>query len=401
MYILKPSFYDKIHCIGKECRLTCCGGWNITVDEKAYEKYKEYDGEWGENIRNNIFYNEERQSYEMKLNRNIMCPFLNKEQLCSMVIEKGEEALCHTCTTYPRENILTTEIEEKYLSLGCPNVIALLNETQEPLSFLLEEDDRKSIVDDLPENEKAEILKLYETITEDMNIRNCMLDFLQDRSFPLWFRGFFVVYCLDKMKKEHRNGNFERINVELERLLQPSFVEQLYNSVSAAPRDMEKQFLQFSYIGKLFTKPILSCAYNDKYKSRETIIELLNQNMQCGYEEYKAAYDKWSGQEKEKFDILMENIMAYNWMQFALKGFTEDYMLDNFLGIILENILIKHFSILYYSMHGEIGDSMQEFIVALCVRKISNAKNRVKEELEKLKEEGILSVANLYFLLRD
>ena len=143
MYILKPFFYDRFQCIGKECPYTCCGGWNIGVDKDSYARYEQYEGDIKRKIEENIEYMEEKDIHVMRLNEKGVCLFCDEEQLCMLIKEKGEEALCLTCKRYPREQFMTVTTEEQYLSLSCPAVVSFLKDLKEPLSFILEEDGRE------------------------------------------------------------------------------------------------------------------------------------------------------------------------------------------------------------------------------------------------------------------
>lgn len=207
MYVLKPFFYNEFYCIGKDCPLTCCGGWNIIVDKDSYVKYEQYENDDKEMIGGTIVYNKKEDNYSFHLNQKGMCPLCDEEQLCKLVKEKGEEALCYTCRTYPREKIMTIEVEEHYVSLSCPAVAAFFWGLEEPLSFVLEEDSREiEKLENMSEEDREAVESMYETIETDMIIRNKMLDILQDRKWPLWYREFFAAYCLDKLKKTGQMG---------------------------------------------------------------------------------------------------------------------------------------------------------------------------------------------------
>lgn len=41
MKYLISDLYSDYECIGGECPETCCGGWDIIIDDKSYEKYND------------------------------------------------------------------------------------------------------------------------------------------------------------------------------------------------------------------------------------------------------------------------------------------------------------------------------------------------------------------------
>ena len=41
-----PDYYKRFNCIADKCPDTCCGKWQIVIDDDSLEKYQEYDGEY-------------------------------------------------------------------------------------------------------------------------------------------------------------------------------------------------------------------------------------------------------------------------------------------------------------------------------------------------------------------
>lgn len=102
MHIVKPIIYDKFECVGKECIFTCCGGWEIPVEEEICTKCKEYEG--------NVEYDSKLNIYKMKMDNRTVCPFLNESQLCTLVLQ-GKE-LSTTCREFPRTYANTGVMEK-------------------------------------------------------------------------------------------------------------------------------------------------------------------------------------------------------------------------------------------------------------------------------------------------
>ena len=40
-----PDYYKKFSCIADKCPDTCCGKWQIVIDDDSLERYQEYDGD--------------------------------------------------------------------------------------------------------------------------------------------------------------------------------------------------------------------------------------------------------------------------------------------------------------------------------------------------------------------
>lgn len=74
MRLIVPDYYQKFACIASKCSDSCCIGWQIEVDE----------------------------SQTVELCDNQRCPYLNQDNLCKKIIEKGEESLSEICARHPR-----------------------------------------------------------------------------------------------------------------------------------------------------------------------------------------------------------------------------------------------------------------------------------------------------------
>ena len=55
-----------------------------------------------------------------------MCPFLNEQKLCKIVLRDGEGAISETCHTFPREEHEYIGRVERALTPGCLAVLDLL-----------------------------------------------------------------------------------------------------------------------------------------------------------------------------------------------------------------------------------------------------------------------------------
>lgn len=131
----KPSFFDQFKCIGSACTDTCCAGWEIEVDETTAEGYLAEKGAFGDRLRREI--GSEPGEYFFKLQNN-RCPFLNKENLCDIFINLGEDRLCDICREHPRFYNWFGDYTEVGLGLCCEEAERLLFSDSKPLTFVEE-----------------------------------------------------------------------------------------------------------------------------------------------------------------------------------------------------------------------------------------------------------------------
>ena len=110
---LFPSYYLDFNCIADKCKHTCCAGWEIDIDEDTLSMYMEDTSFIGDKIRKNI------KNNSFCLTSDKRCPFLNKNNLCELILNKGEDYLCNICSEHPRFYNYRGRIEEVGIGLCC------------------------------------------------------------------------------------------------------------------------------------------------------------------------------------------------------------------------------------------------------------------------------------------
>lgn len=123
--------------------MTCCGrNWSITIDKKTHQKYvlssrADIASIAKENL---VLLRKGKNSYSrVKLNEKGECPFVDENKLCMIHRDLGEEALSHTCSTYPRSSTRYQDETRHTLTLSCPEVVRRV--LFDPDAMLLQEQD--------------------------------------------------------------------------------------------------------------------------------------------------------------------------------------------------------------------------------------------------------------------
>lgn len=120
MILRVPSFYKTFQCIADKCEHSCCIGWEIDIDEDSFDYYESIEGDFGKRLKRQTTTEDGEHSFILQ--ENGWCPFLNKQKLCDLYTELGEEALCEVCTEYPRFVVEYGNVREKSLSVSCEEV---------------------------------------------------------------------------------------------------------------------------------------------------------------------------------------------------------------------------------------------------------------------------------------
>jgi lysine-N-methylase len=122
---LLPRYLTRFSCIGPECEDSCCSGWQVTLDKKTFNAYRQSKhAVLKERFANDI---KRQRSNASDLNYGRIqlkegsqdCPFI-EDRLCSVQKHLDESHLSNTCFSYPR---LSRDIGgqfEQALVLSCP-----------------------------------------------------------------------------------------------------------------------------------------------------------------------------------------------------------------------------------------------------------------------------------------
>ncbi len=137
MRIRKPSYYDSFRCTASACSDTCCAGWEIGIDPDSQERYRKMKGPLGEKLRASM--KTEGEDCSFRLVEGERCPFLTEENLCQLILEKGEETLCAICREHPRFHRWFGSLMESGLGLCCEEAARLILNDREPGRLLEQE----------------------------------------------------------------------------------------------------------------------------------------------------------------------------------------------------------------------------------------------------------------------
>lgn len=216
--IVKFKYFDEFHCIGPECRDSCCKYWSIQLSKREYLDYKKMP--CSPELRSIIDTAFKRikgsvntSAYaEMKLKENGNCPFLGEDSLCMLQKELGENVLSLTCSVFPRLNTfvgLDTLLQS--CTATCCRVVEILMQHPEGLEIVEEEYDGKDkYINDYRGSNHA-IKNTHKEYPYFWNILNAKIDILQNRNFTVPERMLILGYYCQKVDSYIENGEGEKI----------------------------------------------------------------------------------------------------------------------------------------------------------------------------------------------
>ena len=125
MKLYAPKYYGEFRCIADRCEHSCCIGWEIDIDEETLARYKESNDGYGAVIAGSISMDE---TPHFKLCDGDRCPHLDENGLCRVILNMGEDSLCHICREHPRFYNYTN-VAEVGLGISCTEAARLILST--------------------------------------------------------------------------------------------------------------------------------------------------------------------------------------------------------------------------------------------------------------------------------
>lgn len=295
-----PEYYNQFQCLASACPATCCAGWQIVIDEKTQEKYRNYKGSFGNRLKNSIDWKDGTfQQYHGR------CAFLNEENLCDIHIEAGHDALCRTCRRYPKHVEVYENEREVSLSLSCPAAARLIMGQKQPCRF-------RSVENGGEESEKDFDEFLYSALQD---CRKVMLTMAQDRSVSLQLRmARILALAHDVQNRIERNRVFE-VETVLERYQRPQARELLDAKLRRFAEQSKQQRGARAWLEDWIT---VRWRMLDLFREFEVLDPLWTEDLQmyrrCLYEKGCATYLdqelRWT-ERSEEWEAEYEQILVY------------------------------------------------------------------------------------------
>ena len=133
MKILVPDTYPGFKCIADACRHSCCVGWEIDIDPDTLHRYQEMSGSLGRKLNQCISLSDEPHFI---LTEEEKCPFLTETNLCEIILQAGDTALCQICADHPRFRNYWSDRIEMGLGLACEEAGRLILSADHPLRLI-------------------------------------------------------------------------------------------------------------------------------------------------------------------------------------------------------------------------------------------------------------------------
>ena len=373
--ILKISNYDEFKCTADKCRFTCCEGWDVRIDTESYNKWKK-EKDKAESILNNVKIKKCGRKTEYFINKETheACPLLDKQGLCEVVKNHGEDYLSSICQKFPRiENIFEGK-KELLLSTACPEVIELISSINGKINITSENDANL-------ENNLLE-LKIRESVINIMQQENLLLE----EKFIVSFQMLLTIL-------EDESFRDESLLEELEKYKSRAYIEKLIAMYKEIDSNINDSVEEINYL-------LLDIIQNYKEVSSFDIVlkdisdfaeNIKIESLSAKWHDYKKLF--------EQYNVLNENCIVSNILSSCISNDIEE-MTIAFQMIMLEYLLARYAVFLKYCMNKNKEIDPQEIkdYIVVFSRIIGNNTDAVIEFIRDGFNKDVLDIGYLCFI---
>lgn len=310
-----PSYYNDFKCIGSKCSDNCCIGWEIDIDRETYNFYKNIKSEFGDKLNYSI---EDKENPHFILDEE-RCPFLNKDNLCDIYINLGEDKLCDICKQHPRFYEWFNGLCEKGIGICCEEAGRLLFQNPNKLSFITYETK--------DENSKIEYDKdLFEIL---FFARETAFNITQNRDFTIEERMIMLLCFAYELQERIDFNENENLHEIIHNYNNIDFIKQILNN-QIHPNKKEKDNYILIEIIKLYQELE---PFNEEWisllKLIESNIDIIKDNKKGFTNYYQNALYEY------------EHLLVYFIYRYFLKATFDHDLLSKVVLCILSYVVIN------------------------------------------------------------
>ncbi|MBE5923268.1 MAG: hypothetical protein E7271_02220 [Lachnospiraceae bacterium] len=383
-----PTFYKEFKCIGGACEDSCCDNWEIDLDDESLKFYMSQKGEFGKRM---------KACTKVKEKQFILngrrCPFHNDDDLCDIYIELGEEALCQTCTNFPRHIEEFDNLKEVSLTMSCPEASRIMLAKKEKMAFECKDGtDREYGLKELkPVSrfafwKKGHENKLNKPLFEKLIVsRELVYDILQDRRLPVMERALKVLVYADELQKCIDDDNYDAID-----------------SLTNKYKDNKKTKITTEDKKTVEINNMLSII--NMYEGLENIIPDWKGILQLGFDHLKS--DNYMQDVKEFLDYYkdkeyeFEHILVYYIFNYFLGASYDNDPLTKVKFAIISYLVIFELDVARWAANGKTFDYEDQVVVAHAYSKeVEHSYDNYESLQLVLSAHPILTVDNICSIL--
>lgn len=405
--ILQPKYYSKFNCDPDKCLESCCERWKIIVDKSTYERYVKSKNRIIQDIvKTGLSINKEAKGSDdfaiINLNKEMVCPFLNQNNLCEIFINMGEESLSKTCKSYPRAIVLVKDVIERGLEMSCPVAaeLALLNDNGIKFEYIM---DTIKFDDVYVVSPTIRDMKQVEIINE---IRTTIIDLLQTRTIGLGERVAVIGLLLTKALENIDSSAiyYEEVLNKIKQLKALIEQGQLKTKEIRHKSENVKQFHHLNTILSMKFKEGDSISFFSK-RYIECLMQVLDAFAKVKDKElernYKRNYEKYLRPYLDEKAYILENFLVNYVFVYSSEIFNINDIWTLYLKLCVIYGLLKFNLVGLATYNKEMNDDLMLKLIQSLSKTIIPDKKYMESVMKYLEQEKLNEYTNLITLILD
>lgn len=405
--ILQPKYYSKFQCDPIKCHESCCERWKIIIDKSTYKKYIQSENTTIKDIvKTGLSINKESTNDDdfaiINLNKEMVCPFLNQNNLCEIFINMGENSLSKTCKSYPRAIVLVKDVIERGLEMSCSVAaeLALLNNNGIEFEYIM---DTVNFNDMYAVSSSIKDLKQIEIINE---IRTTVIDLLQTRTIELSERvaiiGFFLNQIVDSI--DFSGSYYEEALYKIKQVKALIDLGEFKTPKNKHQPQNRQQFHHLNTILSIKFKEGDSISFFSK-RYIECLMQVLDVFASVKDEElerhYKRNYEKYLKPYLDKKSYILENFLVNYIFVYSNELFNLNDIWTSYLKLCVVYGLVK-FNLVGLAIYNKgMNDDLMLKLLQSLSKTIIPDKKYLESVVKYLEEEKLDEYAKLITLIAD
>lgn len=258
MYCRQPRYFSDFHCIGGNCKDSCCIGWRITWGEDEINKVKNAPNcsqelkDLCERAFEPDYSDNNTKGYRVVLGNDSRCPFLTEDNLCKIQKELGAEYLSGTCMHYPRRHMLSKPTLYSFCNMSCPEVIKKIITDDKALDLINLPIKKELNVPSAVAN-TDKLLAKHPELKYRGELFEFFFELLSDKKHDIETNIILGALAAQALTKLVRGGEVDRIPEALK-----AFKSQMHNGahLKSVEKITPNYHLCFGFVGKLLKEVI-------------------------------------------------------------------------------------------------------------------------------------------------
>ncbi|WP_432661965.1 flagellin lysine-N-methylase [Wukongibacter baidiensis] len=405
--ILQPKYYSKFQCEPTKCHDTCCERWQIIIDKNTYERYTQSENPIiKEIVKTGLSVNEKSINDDdfaiINLDNEMVCPFLNQDNLCEIFINMGERSLSKTCKSYPRACILVENVIERGLEMSCSVAaeLALLNEKGIEFERVMDDVEFDDIYVVSP---KAEDLKQLEIAKE---IRTDVIDLLQTRTIELSERVAVVGYFLNLVVEsiDYSNINYEEVLSRIKETKDLINLQELQTTINVNKPQNRQQFNHLNTMLSMKFKEGDSIRFFSKryIECLMQVLDVFGRVKEKDLEKhYNKNYEKYLKPYLDKKSYILENFLVNYVFIYSSDLFKLDNIWNSYLKLCVVYGLLKFNLVGLATYNKGMNDELALKLIQSLSKTIIPDKTYLESVIKYLQEKDLVEHTKLITLILD